>query len=65
MIFLKLNKVIQSNYQLNKVYPGGNNINISIIENADNFEISIENTGTHIPEEELDNIFISFYGKVW
>ena len=32
-----------------------------IIENADNFEISIENTGTHIPEEELDNIFIKFY----
>ena len=34
---------------------------IFIIENADNFEISIENTGTHIPEEELDNIFIKFY----
>ena len=59
---LKIEQVIQNLITNSIKYtPGGNNINISIIENADNFEISIENTGTHIPEEELDNIFIKFY----
>ena len=59
---LKIEQVIQILITNSIKYtPGGNNINISIIENADNFEISIENTGTHIPEEELDNIFIKFY----
>ena len=59
---LKIEQVIQNLITNSIKYtPCGNYINISIIENTDNFEISIENTGTHIPEEELSNIFIKFY----
>ena len=49
---LKIEQVIQNLITNSIKYtPCGNYINISIIEN----------TGTHIPEEELSNIFIKFY----
>lgn len=59
---LKIERVIQNLITNSIKYtPEGNFINISIVENTDNFEISIENTGSYIPESELDNIFLKFY----
>ena len=44
-----------------KYSPERNNINISVLEENDNFTINIENTGINIPEKELENIFAKFY----
>ena len=59
---LKIEQVIQ-NIITNgiKYSPEGSNINISVLEENDNFTINIENTGVNIPEKELENIFAKFY----
>ncbi|MBC5627420.1 HAMP domain-containing histidine kinase [Clostridium sp. NSJ-6] len=59
---LKIEQVIQ-NILTNgiKYSPEGSNINISVVDQNDNFVISIENTGVNIPEKELENIFAKFY----
>lgn len=59
---LKIEQVIQNIITNSIKYtPAGNNINISIKDIGECFEISIENEGTSIPESELENIFVKFY----
>ncbi|MBM6860537.1 HAMP domain-containing histidine kinase [Clostridium saudiense] len=59
---LKIEQVIQ-NLITNgiKYSPEGSNINISVLDQNNDFIISIENTGVNIPEKELGNIFAKFY----
>lgn len=59
---LKIEQVIQ-NLITNgiKYSPNGSTITVSIIDNDDNYTISVENSGVHIPEQELENIYAKFY----
>lgn len=59
---LKMEQVIQ-NLLVNaiKYSPEGNHIYISIEEIEENYHVSIENTGIHIPDTELENVFAKFY----
>ena len=44
-----------------KYSPNQNTIFVKIFEENNCYNISVENTGAHIPEKELSNIFIKFY----
>ena len=59
---LKIEQVIQ-NLITNgiKYSPNGSTITVSVIDNDDNYTISVENSGVHIPEQELENIYAKFY----
>lgn len=59
---LTLERVIQNLLSNTIKYtPSGNYIYISIHDNNDKYNISIENKGVTIPENELENIFAKFY----
>ena len=59
---LKIEQVMQ-NLITNaiKYSPNQNTIFVRIFEENNCYNISVENTGAHIPEKELSNIFIKFY----
>lgn len=44
-----------------KYTPNNEKVIVSVIDNLNSYLISIENTGSSIPEEELENIFSKFY----
>ena len=59
---LKIEQVIQ-NLLSNaiKYTPPSNKIIVSVKDDNEYYSISIENKNAHIPENEIDNIFLKFY----